>query len=304
MHHGLTLFLAVLSLSAGASVQVSSGTLKVIDAFRSEYIGDRKVFVWLPDGYDGNKKYTVLYMHDGQLLFDATTTWNGQEWGVDEVAGELQASGKTKPFIVVAAVNAGEGRYAEYLPQKPWEALTTEQRYEVLDARPENLNLDLDNLIRSDNYLRFLVEELKPHIDSTYSVHTDPDHTFVAGSSMGGLISMYAIGEYPQVFGGAACISTHWPGSEKDAWTSITDQFMTYLQNDVPTPGNHKIYFDYGDQTLDAVYPPMQAKADEVMRAKGYDETNWLTLYDKGAAHDETSWNNRLHIPLMFLLGN
>ena len=115
---------------------------------------------------------------------------------------------------------------------------------------------------------------------------------------------MYAIGEYPDVFGGAACISTHWPGSNKPEWTAITDEFMSYLRDTVPAPGEHKIYFDYGDQTLDAVYPPMQEAADEIMREKGYDASNWLTIYDKGAAHDETSWQARLDKPLLFLLGN
>ena len=286
---------------AYSTMQVSSGKLVHYKAFKSEFIGERTVLVWLPDGYSEDTKYAVLYMHDGQMLFDANTTWNNQEWGVDEVAGKLIAEQKTRPFIVVSAFNGGELRYPEYLPQKPWEALTTEQQYDLIESTPEEV--DVTTLIRSDNYLKFLVEELKPFIDKTYSVKTDRDNTFVAGSSMGGLISMYAIGEYPQIFGAAACISTHWPGSGKPGWATITDEFMVYLKDTVPNPGNHRIYFDYGDQTLDALYPPLQAKADEVMRSKGYNASNWQTYYDKGAAHDETSWQKRLHIPLMFLLG-
>ena len=307
MHKITTILVAlctlVLTTSASLAMQVSSGKLETIEAFKSKYIGDRKVMVWLPDGYSEDTQYAVLYMHDGQMLFDADTTWNKQEWGVDEVAGKLQASGKTKPFIVVAAFNGGDLRYPEYLPQKPWKALSRDQKYDVLQTSTDDKNVDIENIIRSDNYLKFLVGELKPYIDKTYSVHTDRENTFVAGSSMGGLISMYAIGEYPEIFGAAACISTHWPGSEKPDWTAITDQFMTYLAENVPDPGMHRIYFDYGDQTLDAVYPPMQAKADEIMQAKGYDDTNWLTVYDRGAAHDETSWRARLHRPLIFLLG-
>ena len=114
---------------------------------------------------------------------------------------------------------------------------------------------------------------------------------------------MYAIGEYPQIFGAAACISTHWPGSAKQGWASITDKFMDYLSETVPGPEAHRIYFDYGDQTLDALYPPMQQEADKVIISKGFDEGNWITFYDKGAAHDEKSWRNRLDKPLLFLLG-
>lgn len=177
------------------------------------------------------------------------------------------------------------------------------EQYEVLNATPDNIDIDIKTLVRSDSYLTFLVDELKPYIDKTYSVLTDKDNTFVAGSSMGGLISLYAMSEYPDVFGGAACISTHWPGSAKAEWTPITDQFMRYVEQSVPKPGTHRIYFDYGDQTLDAVYPPMQQKVDSIMRAKGYDSSNWLTVYAKGADHTETSWQARLDQPLIFLLG-
>ena len=119
---------------------------------------------------------------------------------------------------------------------------------------------------------------------------------------MGGLISLYALGEYPTVFGGAACMSTHWPGSSRVEWTSITDKFLNYLKETIPAPGKHKIYFDYGDQTLDAIYPPMQAAADQIMLDKGYGEANWKTVFDAGAEHSEEAWNKRLHQPLLFLL--
>ena len=115
---------------------------------------------------------------------------------------------------------------------------------------------------------------------------------------------MYALAEYPEIFGGAACLSTHWPGGNPNRSNPITEQFMLYLKNDFPKPGEHKIYFDYGDATLDAYYPPFQAIADEIMMAKGFDASNWMTIFDEGAAHNEIAWNKRLHKPLLFLLGN
>jgi len=283
-------------------VNVSVGSLKTIENFESSFIGSRTVQVWLPPNYSDDIAYSVLYMHDGQMLFDASSTWNGQEWGVDEVAGRLQVEGKTKPFIVVSVFNGGELRYPEYLPQKPWEALSKKQQASLNTGGQQAIVSN--KAIRSDSYLKFLVEELKPYIDKTYSVQTDRDYTFVAGSSMGGLISLYALGEYPDVFGGAACLSTHWPGSSRPEWTAITDQFLIYLRDIVPVPGKHKLYFDYGNQTLDAVYPPMQKAADGIMQEKGYDQTNWLTVFDDGAAHTEDAWRARLDQPLLFLLGH
>ena len=154
----------------------------------------------------------------------------------------------------------------------------------------------------SDNYLKFLVSELKPFIDKKYSVYKDKGHTFIAGSSMGGLISMYAICEYPKVYGGAACLSTHWPGIFSVENNPIPEAFVNYMKMHLPNPKNHKIYFDNGDQTLDAMYPPLQNKVDEVMKMKCFSVDNWSTKFFPGQDHSEKSWNSRLEIPFEFLL--
>ena len=143
---------------------------------------------------------------------------------------------------------------------------------------------------------------MKPIIDKKYSVYTDVKHTFISGSSMGGLISVYAICEYPNIFGGAACLSTHWPGIFSLQNNPIPNAFLTYLKNHLPNPKNHKIYFDYGTETLDAMYEPLQIKVDEIMNTKGFTTKNWMTKKYEGADHSEKSWNKRLNIPLEFLL--
>jgi predicted alpha/beta superfamily hydrolase len=148
----------------------------------------------------------------------------------------------------------------------------------------------------ADAYLRFLVDELKPFVDATYRTLPGRDDTFVMGSSMGGLISLYALCEYPQVYGGAGCLSTHWPAGDGIV--------IDYLAETLPPPGHHKIYFDYGTETLDAQYEPYQRRADQVMRAAGYTEgVEWMTRRFDGAAHDEAAWQARVHVPLEFLLG-
>ncbi len=119
---------------------------------------------------------------------------------------------------------------------------------------------------------------------------------------MGGLISLYAICEYPNIFGGAACISTHWPGVFASENNPIPEAFYTYLRKNLPDPTTHKIYFDYGDQTLDALYPPLQKKVDIIMAEKGFTAEHWVTQPFPGENHSEESWKKRLSIPLEFLL--
>lgn len=282
----------------------SSGTIRHFENFRSDLVQSRNIDVWLPAGYSDKEKYSVLYMHDGQMLFDATTTWNKQEWQVDEVATELISQGATRKFIVVGISSLAPVRGSDYFPQKPFESLPKKTQDSLYTLKAFERPL-FGAKINSDNYLKFIVMELKPFIDKNFSVKTGQADTFIAGSSMGGLISMYAICEYPTVFGGAACISTHWPGVMENAEKNPAPKaFMDYMAAHLPSPKNHKIYFDYGDQTLDSAYEPFQKQADEVMKTKGYTDANWTTKKFEGLDHSETSWAVRLDQPLFFLLGN
>ena len=280
----------------------SSGRIELYEDFPSKLITSRIFEVWLPEGFSPKKKYAVLYMHDGQMLYDASSSWNKQSWDADDVAAKLMQEGKVQDFIIVGIWNGGKTRHADYFPQKPFESMSAGQRdFVSKQLQPAGQPTEIFQPV-SDNYLKFLVTELKPFIDKKYPVYSDRKHTFVAGSSMGGLISMYAICEYPNVFGGAACLSTHWPGIFSMDNNPVPDSFVNYLKKNLPEPKNHKIYFDYGDQTLDAMYPPLQKNVDEVMKAKGFSGKNWETQFFPGKDHSEKSWNERLHIPMEFLL--
>jgi enterochelin esterase-like enzyme len=297
----LLLFLFPLMTKAQLLPKVSSGTIERIEDFKSKFIDNRMIDIWLPKNYSTDKKYAVLYMQDGQMLFDPTTTWNKQAWEVDAVATKLINENKIKETIIVGIWNGGKVRHATY-PQKPFENLSQENK-ELVTKKLQEKGRTTDTFIpNSDNYLKFIVQELKPYIDKKYSVYTNQENTFVAGSSMGGLISMYAICEYPEVFGGAICMSTHWPGTFETQNNPIPDAFFEYLENNLPNPKNHKFYFDCGDQTLDAMYPEIQKKVDAIMTKKGFSEKNWQTKYFPGKDHSEKSWNERLHFPLEFLL--
>ena len=283
------------------NINLSSGTIQRIENFPSDFVRPRNVDVWLPENYSKDKKYAVLYMHDGQMLFDASTTWNKQEWKVDEVASQLMKVGKTKDFIVVAMWNHADIRHPNYYPQKPFESLPEKYKDSIVNSAKKQYGSDFKAL-DSDNYLKFIVEEVKPYIDAHFSVKTDANNTFVLGSSMGGLISMYALCEYPNVFGGSACLSTHWVGIQPYKGNPIPETFFKYLEESLPSPKTHKIYFDYGTATLDKFYLPYQHRVDEVLKLKGFDDTNSKNLKFEGHAHDEISWAKRLDVPLTFLL--
>lgn len=284
------------------ALNVANGTTRRFSDFNSKYVDSRNIDIWLPDGYDAKKKYAVLYMHDGQMLFDSTINWNHQEWGIDETLGKLIKEKKIKDCIVVGIWNTPK-RHVEYFPQKALDYLSDSEKTDLLNITVgENKILLMEGGPISDNYLKFIVNELKPFIDSGFSTLKDQQNTFISGSSMGGLISMYAICEYPEVFGGAACLSTHWPGTFTVENNPVPAAFLKYLKDHLPLPANHRIYFDYGSETLDALYKPFQLQADEIMKAKGYTSKNWISLEFPGENHSEKAWNKRFNIPAQFLL--
>jgi len=299
------MLLWVAPVSAASAVQVSSGQLVTVGNFPSDFVPTRNILVWLPDGYEeqvaAGRRYAVLYMHDGDSLFDAATTWNKQEWGVDEVLSRLLGEGAVRDVIVVGIPNAGPERAIEYLPQKPFEAMAEADREALVNLVHPKFGRIYTGSIRSDAYLRFMVEELKPYVDGHFATLVDRDNTFVMGSSMGGLISIYAISEYPDVFGGAACLSTHWPGGDPGG-VAFSQQMQAYLKRNLPRPEGHRLWFDFGSEGLDASYREHQAKVDHIIRNKEYGNDRWITFHDPGADHNEDAWRARLHHPLTFLL--
>lgn len=282
--------------------KTTTGQIRQFENFKSNLVAPRTIDVWLPDNYNPKTKYAVLYMHDGKGLYDSSIMWNKQEWKVDEVMGKLQYEGKIRNCIVVGVYNSEKTRHPEYFPQKPFESLTKIEKDSVT-AQLQRVGRTKEEFKPfSDNYLKFLVTELKPFIDQNFSTKKDRANTFIAGSSMGGLISLYAICEYPEIFGGAACLSTHWPGVFSTANNPVPNAFYNYIQKNLPDSKTHKIYFDYGDQTLDALYPPLQKQVDAIISSKGYSSKNWITRFFPGENHSEKAWSKRLDIPFVFLL--
>jgi len=222
----------------------------------------RRVWIYLPPGYrHSQKKYPVLYMHDGQNVFDDLTSFAG-EWGVDEILDSI--SSRKKEMIVVAIDHGGQKRINEYCPY------------------------DMEKFGKGEGgqYVDFLVKTLKPFIDKNYRTEKGRENTFVAGSSMGGLISMYALLKYPKVFGGAGVFSpAFWVGPK--------------IFDDIKTKGklvNSRIYFYCGGQEGESMEPDM-TRAFEEMRKVSKSKMECVVRPD--GKHTEWVW--REEFPLFYL---
>ncbi|MEO3406272.1 alpha/beta hydrolase-fold protein [Mucilaginibacter sp. CAU 1740] len=214
----------------------------------------RRVWVYLPKDYEsGKKKYPVIYMHDGQNLFDEYTAGYG-EWGVDELMDRVSVKNQC---IIVGIDHGGDNRITEYDPY--------DSKY---------------GTGRGDDYVRFLIETLKPYIDTHYRTIKDARHTTIAGSSMGGLISMYAAVKYPNVFGNAGVFSP--------AFWIAPDIYK--LVQDTSFGKSSRFYLVCGDAESDTMVADMQKMAD-IVKAKGVKLQNAPVVIIKGASHNEKQWN-------------
>jgi len=254
----------------------------------STFLGPtRHVEIWLPPGYDADSatRYSVLYMHDGQNLFDPRIANTGVDWGVDEAVMRLADRGVMAPIIVVGVWSTAE-RGPEY---SPWHG--------------------------APRYARFLIEELMPRVDREFRTLTGPAHTAVMGSSMGGLLSFYLVTHHPDVFGACGCISTHFPLSEAvvarvfpDLAATTAPDSTPYVVRDIArgfqVPQGTRYWFDFGGQGLDAEYGPTHEAVRTWLLRQGLEEgRDFVIRRYPQATHNEASWRARLEDPLTFLFG-
>jgi len=259
-----------------------TGDLRVHRDLPSEALGGgRTVYVFLPPGYDDDPqvRFPVLYMHDGQNLFDAATSFIGVEWGVDETVARLVAAGEMEPVIVVGIENGGERRAAEYTPM-------SDRRRGGGEA---------------DRYAQFLLNELKPFVDATYRTLPDGEHTGVMGSSLGGVVSFYLAWEHPGAFLRVGAMSTAF---------SWGDGALVDFVSERPAPRGVRVWMDMGtaedhsDTDGDGV-PDLIAlhrRMRDALVAQGLEPGRALAFVeDDGARHDERAWAARLPAALRFL---
>jgi predicted alpha/beta superfamily hydrolase len=242
--------------TAGKQVRIMDSVFLIPQLNRT-----RRIWVYLPEDYATSKKrYPVLYMHDGQNLFDYNTSDN-DEWGIDETLDSLIAKGK-QPAIVIGIDNGGDSRMSEYNLRE----FVLETDEVTRKFRPEG-----------KEYIDFLAHTLKPYIDKKYRTLTDRNNTIIAGSSMGALISYYAMLTKPDVFGKAGIFSPSF-------WTnpsigSFTDSLARKI--------NSKFFFYAGAKESDSMIDDMHAVQDVL----GAESSSMIyTVTDPEGAHNAKSW--------------
>ena len=242
--------------SSSKKNHTASVNVKIIDTafYIPQLDRHRRIWLYLPPGYaKSKKKYPVLYMHDGQNIFEAATSYSG-EWGVDEFMDSLFSQNK-KEAIIVGIDNGNFKRMNEY---NPWEF--------------QNFGKG-----EGDEYVDFLVKTLKPFIDKNYRTLKDKPNTFIAGSSMGGLISLYAVLKYPQVYGGAGIFSpAFWTASGIDSAVVSKSKKI-----------NSRLFFYAGGKEGDSMVPDMKRIEKEI---KERSKSPIKELIDPDAKHNEAAW--------------
>jgi len=233
------------------------------------------VIVYLPPGYNADleQRYPVLYLHDGQNLFDSATAFAGNEWGLDELAEELISNREIEPLIIVGIYNAGAKRMDEYT--------------HVRDRRGRGG--------RARGYAKLIVEDLKPFIDSEYRTLADPDNTGLGGSSLGGLATLYLALHFPQIFGKLIVMSP-------SVWWA--NRAILREVRKLRGKSQQKIWLDIG--TCEGQDPDACVKNAEDLRdalvGKGWQlERDLRFVEDEGAGHDEKAWGFRMRNALKFL---
>jgi enterochelin esterase-like enzyme len=284
--------LLALVLAAPALAEADRGRLVEVERMTAAGLPDQRLTIWLPPGYDASKRrYPVLYMHDGHNLFDPAKSNFNKVWAADKAMLAVMASGKVEPHIIVGIWAPGNGRYRQYLPKAAYDRASPALRAQMdaIAAGP----------VISDAYLAWLAGPLKQWVDRTYRTRRGPRDTAIMGSSMGGLMSCWAFVERPDIYGRAACVSTHWPlvmplegeGADSERLALHKAWFVGKLGR----PAGRRLWLDIGTGTLDAFYPPYQQAISDAITAKGWKpERDWQGKVYPGAEHEENAWARRL----------
>jgi len=254
-----------------------TGDIRRHPAFASKLLGnEREILVYLPPGYRrSRRRYPVLYMNDGQNVFDAATSFTGVEWGIDESCERLIREEKIAPLIVVAVANAGADRIHEYTPTRGvYSAMGETGRSRALASR----------------YGRFLVEELKPFIDRKYRTRPEGEFTGLGGSSLGGLVTMVLGLRFPETFTRLAVMSP-------SIWWD--DCVLYRLVQTLRRKPALRVWLDTG--TAEPGWERAAVLRDGLV-SKGWQLGDDLAFLEaEGAGHHEGAWAYRMESVLTFL---
>lgn len=260
--------------------------------------GEERIFVWIPShGLDSIRN--VLYMHDGQNLFDPSTTWNSTAWMVRESLDSLINNRHIPPTLLVALPNT-PFRHSEYTPGQPFRSLPHDLQQDYLSAKRPDGTPYYRSEVQADEYLKFLTTQVMPEIQRRYFQNPQSVRSFISGSSMGGLISWYAVLMYPDKFSGAACFSTHWPLIHEIP-SPAGENYISFFHQKISIARNKKWYFDYGGRGIDTLYHPYQQAVDRLMEAN-FTRQNFKSLYFPDHNHSEIYWKQRFPAAIDYLV--
>jgi len=291
----------VLSLSGGARAADKGRFLEYRD-LAVPGLPDQRLTIWLPPGYDtGTTRYRVLYMHDAQNLFDPALSNFNKVWAADKAMMAHAAKRSEEPWIIIGLWSPGADRYRQYMPKPAYDAASPDLRRRM-DAFGNGKS------IVSDLYIDWIANTLKPWVDMVFRTQLARDDTAIIGSSMGGLISLFAFLEHPETFGRAGCVSTHWPGTNPTSVDGVDTEMLRIwtdmIEGGLGAPDGRKLWFDHGDATLDAFYPPYQDVIDATIGSTDWVKgTHWESRFYPGAEHEENAWARRLPGVFDWVLG-
>jgi enterochelin esterase-like enzyme len=262
--------------------QSATGDLRLHEFHSRIFRNTRWLRVWLPPGYDdaenAGRRYPVLYLNDGQNLFEGATAFNGVEWQVDETGDRVIREGVVPPMIFVGMDNMGRERIREYMPHR--------------SLHPMILR------VQGTRYPAFLFKEVIPFIARNYRVASEPENTGLGGSSLGALIALYTAAVRPGVIGRLLLESP-------SLWAS-NRQLIRQSRGVKRWP--ERVYLATG--TAEAGRRDKdQSMVDDVrelagiLRRAGLDDTRLRLVIDEGAVHNEAAWARRFPEALAFLFG-
>jgi len=264
-------------------VEAATGDLR-LHQFRSRiFRNTRYVRVWLPPGYEdpanAGRRYPVLYLNDGQNLFESSTSFTGVEWQVDETADRLIHQGTIPPMIMVGVDNAGKDRMREYMPHRSFHPVLLR--------------------VQGSRYPSFLLKEVMPFLASNYRVAEGPENTGLGGSSLGALIALYTTSVWPGVIGRLLLESPALWASNRQIIRQSREVRRWPERIFLATGTNELGRKDRNQSVVDDV-----RELAAILRRSGLEEDRLYLVIEDGGTHHESAWARRFPEALAFLFGS
>ncbi len=303
--------LLLLFISLNTFSDVSFGELENF-VIESDY-DTREIQIYYPNNKIIDSDTLFIFMNDGEELFNAAESWHNMEWGIDEKIEQMNLNENELNFVIIGIQSAKKGnrffvdetkRYAEYFPKESipyFDSGFKKRRYQEWVNR--------NNLY----YLEFLTEDVIPFVENKFDISLNNKNLGIIGASMGGLAALNALIEYPDLFGFAGCISTHWVGIKPleyfllplvgkiDGDDDTANAIISYIEDNITNIDDQKIYFDHGTIGLDSLYSTPQRRVNKILDSKSKD---YKYLVFEGYDHYAPEFGSRFDSVLEYLVIN